>query len=128
VIVVGFDGGPRARRALAWAARRAGAGGRLILVSATQAVPGALDRPTLDLVVRDPLGRAHLVLDGLTLDGAQPEIEVVVADDTPSRALGHAARRFGADEIAIGGRAGHGDGDVAADLRCSANRPVVIVR
>jgi nucleotide-binding universal stress UspA family protein len=128
VIVVGYDGGPPARRALAWAARRAGAEGRLILVSATAAEPGALGRPGLDQVAHNPLDHARLVLDGLTLDGAPPAIEVVVADDMPSRALAHAARRFAADEIAIGGRTGHGDGDVAADLLRSADRPVVVVR
>jgi nucleotide-binding universal stress UspA family protein len=128
VIVVGFDGRQPARRALSWAARRAGTGGRLILVSATQAEPGAPGRAALDSEGRNRLGDARLVIDGLTLDGAPPEIEVVVANDSPSRALAHAGRRFAADEIAIGGRGGHGDGGVAADLRSSVDRPVVVVR
>lgn len=119
VIVVGFDGGLPARRALAWAARRAGAGGRVILTSAT---------PGLDLMAGHALEHARLVLDELTLDGGAPDVEVVVVDDPPSRALTSVARRFSADEIVIGGRAGRGEGDVAADLRVSADRPVVVVR
>lgn len=128
VIVVGFDDGSPARRALSWAARRAGSGGRLILVSATPAEPDALSDPRPELVSRGRLGRARLVLDGLTLDGAPPDIEIVVAAGSPSRALADAAHRFAADEIAIGGRKGHGDGAVAGDLRSYADRPVVVVR
>ena len=126
-VLVGFDGSAGSRRALAWAARRLVGEGRLILVVATRPEPSTLGRPGLELVARDPLGYARLVLDEISTGAGVPDVEVVVTDDAPAHALAALAREWDADEIAIGGRRGRADGTVAADLLATADRPVVIV-
>ena len=126
-VVVGFDGSAGSRRALAWAARRLVPEGRLVLVVATRPEPSTLGRPGLELVARDPLGYARLVLDEISTADGVPDVEVVVTDDVPAHALHELARERDADEIAIGGRRGRAEGAVAADLLAVADRPVVIV-
>jgi nucleotide-binding universal stress UspA family protein len=134
-ILVGYDGSEEARRAVAWAAERAGARGLLVIVNACRAQPDWLAAPRLDRLLRDRLLYGHALIDELFLEADEtllsPHCETEVVDDLPARALAAAAQRWEVDEIVVGSRhrnrlRGH-SGSVARELLQIADRPVVVV-
>jgi nucleotide-binding universal stress UspA family protein len=102
-IVAGFDGSPASVRALERAAGIAGAGGRVVLVTASVSLPpaGAVAEPVLDSPA--PEERDELLVRGAEIlrdRGVEPEL--VAADGKPAEALVRAAREAHADLIVVG--------------------------
>ena len=102
-IVVGFDGSPAAERALERAATLSGAGGRVVIVSASVAVPGSgvVDEPILDSP--SPEERDAVLEDGANrLRSAGVATTPVAVDSGPAEALVEIARAERADMIIVG--------------------------
>jgi len=122
VVVVGYDGSATSKRALTFAARRAGSEGRLLLVHASERIDEAFMRG-----VR-PDGVFDATLPELA-EGTPFETREVAG--SPATALVRAARESGADEIVVGSRRLgliHGGlGRVADRLLKEADRPVTVV-
>jgi nucleotide-binding universal stress UspA family protein len=102
-IVVGFDGSPAAERALERAGELSGAGGRVIIVTATVTVPvaGVIDEPILDSP-SPPERDALLDLAASRLRSARVETTAVAVDSGPAEALVQIARAEDADLIVVG--------------------------
>ncbi|MFN8130009.1 MAG: universal stress protein [Solirubrobacteraceae bacterium] len=134
VFIVGYDGSDTARVALDYAARRARAGGRLVVVNA-YAPPASwfgaasYQRPDDSKAAAD---QGHSVLEEIHPDllaGIEVEREDVRA--SPPRAILDAAHRHGADEIVVGAHGRWpmrpGLGSVASAVVSQAKIPVVVV-
>lgn len=133
-IVVGYDGSPEARHAAVWAARRAAPKGKLVIVHASR--PRRRWLPVAILQTGDERSdRGHALLDELLMDADDALLDIAleadVVDETPARALIHAARQHDASEIVVGShhpsRAEAIYGDVTAELVQSAPVPVCVV-
>jgi nucleotide-binding universal stress UspA family protein len=134
-VVVGYDGSPASRAALARAADRAGADGKLYVVHA-YAVPadwvaGPPYQELLDIQLnraRDLMGRLEQDA-GADLEGVDWETEVI--GDPPARAIAHVAATRDADEIVLGtrgfGRARALLGSVAHEVIHLAECPVTVI-
>jgi len=133
-IVVGYDGSPAARLALAYAARRAGVGGRVFVVHAFDPPPDFLGWPNYEQMLSDHRGRGEALLRDLPLDDeelAGPGYETELIGGPPARAIDDVARAREADEIVVGAR-GLGRvramlGSVSLELLHIADRPVVVI-
>jgi nucleotide-binding universal stress UspA family protein len=125
-VVVGYDGSDPARAAVAYAAKRAGRGGRVVVVYASsepwrgsQSEQDALRGKVLDVL---------LVHSGDVLSDVDFELAVVAG--RPADAIAAVARRLDADEIAVGARGrapGPPPDSVSEELRRIADRPLTIV-
>jgi nucleotide-binding universal stress UspA family protein len=85
-LVVGYDGSPASRAAVAWAVRRAGRSGRLVIVNAGRRHGGVLDRPSFEVWLRDRVAYGHALIDELILerdDLVDATLEVEVIDVFP---------------------------------------------
>ena len=134
-VVVGYDGSPASRAALARAADRAGADGKVYVVHA-YAVPadwvaGPPYQELLDVQLnraRDLMGRLEQDA-GADLEGVEWEPEVI--GDPPARAIAHVAATRDADEIILGtrgfGRARALLGSVAHEVIHLAECPVTVI-
>jgi nucleotide-binding universal stress UspA family protein len=130
-IVVGVDGSDGSRRALQWAlqeARLRGAPARVVLAWTY------LDQPVegFDVAYGESDARARLdqVVDAVASEGDDVELERVVVNDLPARALLDAAR--GADLLVVGSRGLGGFkglllGSVSQQVVQHAPCPVVVV-
>jgi nucleotide-binding universal stress UspA family protein len=102
-IVVGFDGSPAAERALERSAALVGAGGRVVIVTASVSMPpaGVIDEPILDSPTPEE-GEALLesAASTLRLRGIEPVL--VAADTGPAEALVQAARTEEAELLVVG--------------------------
>jgi nucleotide-binding universal stress UspA family protein len=131
-IVVGWDGSPEARAALAAAARLA-SGGRLVAVHAHE--PGAphVSARWQQLLQEDAAEHSRVLLAevGGAADLAGIELELRSVDGRPVAALVRTADEVGADAIAVGTR-GIGEtttsvGSVSLGLVQGSHRSVLVV-
>jgi nucleotide-binding universal stress UspA family protein len=134
-IVVGYDGSPASRAALARAAERAGADGRIYIVYAYSLPNDWLGMPNYQQLLDTALDRAQERVDrieeecGADLQGVAWETEII--GDAPARAIAHVAASRKADEIVVGTR-GYGRarallGSVAHELIHLADCPITVI-
>ena len=134
-IVVGYDGSPASRAALARAAERAGADGRIYIVHAYSLPNDWLGVPNYQQMLDAALDRAQEHVDrieeesGADLAGVAWETEII--GDAPARAIAHVAATRNADEIVVGTR-GYGRarallGSVAHELIHLAGCPITVI-
>src|SRR5215204_4245043 len=134
-IVVGYDGSPASRAALARAAERAGADGRIYIVHAYSLPNDWVGMPNyqqlLDAALDRVQERADRIEDesGDDLAGVAWETEII--GDAPARAIAHVAATRNADEIIVGTR-GYGRarallGSVAYELIHLAGCPITVI-
>jgi nucleotide-binding universal stress UspA family protein len=134
-VIVGYDGSPAARAALARAAHRAGADRTVYIVHAyhlpTDWIAGPDYQQLLDVELnraRDLMGRLEEE-SGTDLQGVSWETEVI--GDAPARAIAHVATTRDADEIIVGtrgfGRARALLGSVAHEVIHLAECPVTVI-
>jgi nucleotide-binding universal stress UspA family protein len=134
-LVVGYDGSPEARAAVAYAAGRAGRSGRVVVVHAPEpglVLPGL---PAPEGVIDDRAAHGEAVLDALILEGGNDlidtQFDLELAVGSAAEALVDAAARHRADEIVIGsrgfGRVRAALGSVSHEVLHRADRPVVVV-
>ena len=126
-LVVGYDGSPTARRALAWAMDHAG-DARIVVAHAFEPPNDWLGDPNYDRVLHEHLARGQALLDQLPDD---PRIETDLVGGPPAEALVRVAGARDADEIVIGSR-GFGPlraalGSVSHKVLHLADRPVVVI-
>jgi nucleotide-binding universal stress UspA family protein len=132
-VVVGYDGTDPARAALAYAARRAGRDGKVIVVYAAGSPEAGGGRggdhaPTKD-VLRGYILDTLLTHAGDVLHGTDFELAIVAG--RPAQALARIASERQADEIAVGGP-GTGSAQapahsVSRELLRTADRPVTVI-
>jgi nucleotide-binding universal stress UspA family protein len=130
-IVVGYDGSPASRNALARAAERAGDGGKVYVVHAYTLPHDWIGTPDYQLLLDSVLDRAQACVKPLDedLQGINWEAEVIA--DRPATAIAGVATARDADEIIIGTR-GYGRarallGSVAHELIHLAECPVTVI-
>jgi nucleotide-binding universal stress UspA family protein len=131
VVVVGSDGSPPARDALAYAARRA-AGGRVIAVHAFQPAPDWLGSPYYQRALEAYQSEGRELLRTLEeRSDLGVELTTSLLEGPPARAIVAAADARDAHEIVIGSR-GFGAirgvlGSVSHAILHEADRPVVVI-
>ncbi len=134
-IVVGYDGSPAAREAVAFAARTTAGTGSLLVVHAfgPPATPG--ERTDFQEAVIEYRRHGAELLDRLASDPDGPlagvEYEFLLTGGSPAEQLLQAARRHSAEQIVVGSR-GLGPlqaalGSVSHELVHLTDRPVVVV-
>lgn len=134
-IVVGYDASPASRAALARAANRAGADGRVYIVHAysqPKSSIGNLDYGhVLDLELNKAQARGERLAEEASGDLCGVDWEVEVVGDRPSHAIAGAAAAIEADEIIVGsrgvGRARALLGSVAHEVIHLAHCPVTLI-
>jgi nucleotide-binding universal stress UspA family protein len=130
-IVVGYDGSPASRAALALAAERAGADGKLYVVHAYTLPHDWIGTPDYQLLLDAQLDRAQASVKPLEddLQGIDWEAEVIA--DRPAHAIAGVAAARKADEIVVGtrgfGRARALLGSVAHELIHLSECPVTVI-
>jgi nucleotide-binding universal stress UspA family protein len=130
-IVVGYDGSPASRAALARAADCAGADGKLYVVHAYTLPHEWVGTPDYQRLLDVVLDRAQACVSPLEedLQGVNWEVEVIA--DRPAHALAGVATTREADEIILGTRGfGRGRallGSVAHELIHLADCPVTVI-
>lgn len=129
--LVGYDGSETAKAALAYAARRVGPHGKLVVAHAVTTPATFIETEYYDEALRRARerGEASMSEVGAIVGGITTELRV--AEGPPARTLVKLARETGADEIIIGSR-GFGAGrallgSVSHALLHQADRPVVIL-
>jgi nucleotide-binding universal stress UspA family protein len=132
VVIVGYDGSPPAREALAYAARRSCRGGRVVAVHAFHPPPDWLGSPYYQQALDAHQTRGRELLQALEEQG-NPGVERTTSllEGPPARAIVAAADARDADEIVIGSR-GFGRvrgvlGSVSHAVLHEADRPVVVI-
>jgi nucleotide-binding universal stress UspA family protein len=131
-IVVGYDGSSEAQAALAAAAARAGKGGTVVAVYASEPASNWLDTPHYARAVEIRRQHAARIFEQLpTLELADVTVEAELADGPVAQALAEAATLRDADEIAVGSRRlgwfRAALGSVSRRVLRIADRPVVVV-
>jgi nucleotide-binding universal stress UspA family protein len=132
LIVVGYDGSPNARAALAYAAGRAGTSGRVIIVYVHGPAPSWFGAPSYQPQTSDDPEAEHSVVRGALFE-LPPEIphETMVRRGSPPAVLQEVATERDADEIVVGAHGSDperlGLGNVARALLEGADRPVVVM-
>ena len=134
-VVVGYDGSPASRAALARAADRAGADGKVYVVHAYALPSDWAAGPHFQELLDAQLNNAQDLMrrleeeQGADLQGLRWEPEVIA--DTPAHAIAHVATTRDADEIIVGtrgfGRARALLGSVAHELIHLAECPVTVI-
>lgn len=129
--LVGYDGSETARDALAYAARRVGPGGRLVVAHAVTTPTPFIDTQYYDQALRRARERGEECMRDVAdlVGGVATELQV--AEGPPARTLVRLARDTGSDEIVAGSR-GHGAGtavlgSVSNALLHETDRPLVIL-
>ena len=134
-IVVGYDGSPASRAALAFAAERAGEDGRIYIVHAYSLPSDWLGTPNYADLMALAQARAETQLgrieeeSGADLAGLEWETELM--GGAPAPAIARVAAVRGADEIIVGtrgfGRARALFGSVAHELIHLAECPITVI-
>jgi len=134
-IVVGYDGSPASRAAIARAVQQAGEDGRIYIVHAYSLPPDYLGTPNYQLLLDAALGGAQARVGrieeecGADLHGVEWETEII--GDAPARAIAGVAAAREADEIIVGtrgfGRARALLGSVAHELIHLAECPITVI-
>ena len=131
-VVVGYDGSEPARAALAYAARRAGGGGRVVAVHAFQPAPDWLGSPYYQRALDLHQAEGRELLEALEEQSELGvELTTSLLEGPPARAIIAAADARDADEIVIGSR-GFGPvrgvlGSVSHAVLHGADRAVVVI-
>jgi nucleotide-binding universal stress UspA family protein len=131
-VVVGYDDSPPSRAALAYAARRASNGGRVIAVYAFQPAPDWLGTPHYQRALDAYQAQGRELLRSLDeKDDLGAELATSLLEGPPARAIIAAADARDADEIVVGSR-GFGRirgvlGSVSHAVLHEADRPVVVI-
>ena len=133
-IVVGYDGSDPARAALVFAARQAGARGRVYVVHAYELPPDFLGSPYYERLLTERRDRGAALLRDLPLEDnslAGPAYETELIGGPAAEAIAGVARARNADQIVVGAR-GLGRvrallGSVSHELLHVADRPVVVI-
>lgn len=131
-VVVGYDGSPTGKDAVAHAAHRLDGEGRLVVVYAFEAPKGSWPNPIALQASADSraVGERHLAELAEALPGGRP-FETELVEGPPAAALVQVANRHRADEIVVGsrglGRFRAALGSVSHALVHEAEQPVVIV-
>jgi nucleotide-binding universal stress UspA family protein len=134
-IVVGYDGSPASRAALARAAERAGGDGRIYIVHAYSLPADYIGAPNYQRLLDAALDQAQTRVarieeeSGADLQGVTWQTEVM--GEAPARAIADVARARDADEIIVGTR-GYGRarallGSVAHQLIHLAECPITVI-
>jgi nucleotide-binding universal stress UspA family protein len=131
-IVVGYDGSKESRAALTVAAARAGEGGAVVAVFATEPASDWLDTAYYDSAVKSRQAWTQRIFDELSsIELDDVTIEAELTDGPAARALTEVARLHDAREIVVGSRGLRGIraalGSVSQRLLQMADRPVVVV-
>lgn len=134
-IVVGYDGSEGARRAVAYAAARAGVSGKVWVVHCYGPPPDWLGAPNYERLLEDHQARGKAILDALVLEGGdelvETDYELELVDGKPAEAVAKVAQVRDADEIVIGsrgfGRLRSALGSVSLETLHLADRPVVVI-
>jgi nucleotide-binding universal stress UspA family protein len=130
VLVVGYDGSATARTAVDYAARRAGAGGKVYVVHAYGPPPDWLGHPSFQQVLGHHLARGRAVLDAVA-PGDDPLLEAELLEGPPADAILSVAEARRADEIVVGsrglGRVRSALGSVSHEVLHRASVPVVVI-
>ena len=134
-LVVGFDGSPESRRAVAVSARRAGRLGQVWVVHAYQSPPHLYDVVDRGRWHAEHAEHGRALLDTLLLAGdaalLDTNYEMVLIDGPAAPGLVAAARGHDADEIVVGSRGLGGVrallGSVSHELLAIADRPVLVI-
>ena len=134
-IVVGYDGSPASRAALAYAAERAGEDGRIYIVHAYSLPADWLGAPNYTDLMGLAQERALSQLDNIEqesgADLAGVEWETELMGGAPAPAIARVADVRGADEIIVGtrgfGRARALFGSVAHELIHLAECPITVI-
>ena len=130
-VVVGYDGSEPARAAVAYAARRAAGGGRVVAVHAVQPAPDWLGTPYYERALAAHQAEGREVLRSLEEEDFGVELTTSLLEGPPARAVIGAADARDADEIVIGSR-GFGPvrgvlGSVSHAVLHGADRAVVVI-
>lgn len=134
-LVVGFDGSPQSRRAVAVTAQRAGRRGTVWVVHAHPSPPGLYDVVDGERWRAEHTDRAQALLDTLLLTGdaelLETNYQTELREGSAPAGLLAAAREHNADEIVVGSR-GLGSvrallGSVSHELLAIADRPVLVI-
>jgi nucleotide-binding universal stress UspA family protein len=131
-VVVGYDGSEPARAALAYAARRAASGGRIVAVHAVQPAPDWLGSPYYQRALDAHQAEGRELLRSLVdQSDIGAEVTTSLLEGPPARAIIAAADARDADEIVIGSR-GFGPvrgvlGSVSHAVLHGADRAVVVI-
>lgn len=131
-VVVGYDGSLPAREALAYAARRAASGGRVVAVHAFQPAADWLGEPYYQRALDAAMTHGRELLRSLEQgDDLGAELATSLLEGPPARAIVAAADARDADEIVVGSR-GFGRlrgvlGSVSHAVLHAADRPVVVI-
>ncbi len=130
-IVVGYDGSPASRSALARAADRAGDDGKLYVVHAYTLPHDWVGTPDYQRLLDVVLDHAQTCVKPLEEDLQGVDWEVEVIADRPAHAIAGVASTREADEIIVGtrgfGRARALLGSVAHELIHLADCPVTVI-
>lgn len=134
-IVVGYDGSPASRAAIARAVQQAGEDGRIYIVHAFSLPADYLGMPSYQQLLDAALGGAQARVErieeecGADLAGVAWETEII--GDAPARAIAGVAAARNADEIIVGtrgfGRARALLGSVAHELIHLADCPITVI-
>jgi nucleotide-binding universal stress UspA family protein len=127
VIVVGYDGSPNARAALAYAAGRAGSRGRVLIAYAHAPAPIWVGAPSYQPLRDDDAGLSMAKFE------LPPSVrhETFMRRGSPPSVLQQIAGENDADEIVVGAHGSDPDrrglGNVPLALLEGADRPVVVI-
>lgn len=129
-VVVGYDGSDPAEGALAYATRRAGPQGRIVVVHAVDPRPELGERGGSRRVLEQELERGRRLLGDLPAANRE-RLETRVLEGPTAEALVHVAREVGAAKLAVGsrrlGRFRAALGSVCHALLKRADRPFAVV-
>jgi nucleotide-binding universal stress UspA family protein len=132
-LVVGYDGSPQARAAVALAVRRAAHSGVVHIVHACPTTPQLLETTVVASAI-DHRREGHALLDGLLVSNDELlscQFETELVEGSPADALVRIAAEHDADEIVVGSRGvGRIHGllsSVAHGLLAKSDRPVLVV-
>lgn len=130
VIIVGYDGTPQARAALAFAAGRADLHGKIVVVHVVAPAHGYLGQPHYDRAVTRAQRDGLAVLDDLPTRASA--VDTVLLEGKPAAVLARVAHVRNASQIVIGSRRrgpllGWLGGSLSRRLIALADRPVVLV-
>lgn len=132
VLVVGYDGSPNSRAALAYATRRAGPGGQVVVAHVYGPAESWFGAPSYQPEYEDYRPIRRTLAEAVEQDiPADVRHETVVRRGSPPDALQQIAAERDADEIVVGAHGSdphrRGLGNVALALIETASRPVVII-
>jgi nucleotide-binding universal stress UspA family protein len=129
--IVGYDGTPQARAALAFAVRRAHPRGTVVAVYAVAPARAYLGQPYYGRAVERAQRDGRAILDDLPATSG-PVVETALLEGRPAEVLRRLAQLRGAQEIVVGSRGPRRRlrklrRSVSGNLVAAGDRPVVIV-